>query len=70
MLVKRVRDRIFETTKTKATSTTRIWRRFNEFYGDFMMAVNKSVYSETDVQEMPIIEFIAFIKEWKTTELS
>lgn len=70
MLVRKVRDWIFETTNTKATSTTRIWRRFNEFYCDFMMAVNKSGYSETEVQEMPIIEFITFIKEWKTTELS
>jgi len=34
MLVRRVRDWIFETTNTKATSTTRIWQRFNEFYCD------------------------------------
>lgn len=64
-MIRRVRDWIVETTRSKAPSGTGIWHRFNVFYTDFIAAVKKSGYVEKDIQEMPVVESIGFIKDWK-----
>ncbi|HWP91684.1 MAG TPA: hypothetical protein VNN20_05760 [Thermodesulfobacteriota bacterium] len=64
-LIRRVRDWIVETARSNASSGTHIWHRFNVFYKDFVAALKKSDYAEKDIEEMPVVEFIDFIKEWK-----
>lgn len=64
-LIRRVRDWIVETTSSKAPSGTRIWHRFNVFYTDFIAALRKSDYAEKDIEEMPVVEFIGFVKDWE-----
>lgn len=64
-LIRVVRDWILETTNTQVLSGTRIWQRFNEFYGFFEITTKDLGYTEKDIEEMPVIEFLDFVKNWK-----
>lgn len=67
-LVRRVRN-WFSNQRSQASpplhSGTMVWQRFNEFYGSFEVAARAAGYHEDDLTEMPILEFIAFIKRWR-----
>lgn len=58
------RDWIFETSKNKIPSGTRIWRRFNEFYSNLSISAKTLDREDKEIEEMPVTEFIVLIKHW------
>lgn len=65
-LVRVVRNWIYSNTEKKYISPgAKIWQLYNEFYSNFEISVQDSGFSEKDIEEMSIIEFIYFIKVWK-----
>ena len=44
----------------------RLWQFYNEFYAAFEEACERADYDEQDVRDMPIEEYVRFIKEWIT----
>jgi len=64
ILVRRVRNWVYETTNHKVSSGTIIWRRYSAFYNHFEIVTGESAYDTEDIEEMPDIEFIDLIKEW------
>jgi hypothetical protein len=67
-LVRRVRNWFYNQrsqARAPIQSGTMAWQRFNEFYGNFGLATQAAGYHEDDLIEMPVTEFIAFIKRWR-----
>lgn len=63
-LVRRTRDWIRTIVNFNIPSGTRLWRRFNEFYADFIETCENLEYNEEDIEGMPEPEYITFVKEW------
>jgi hypothetical protein len=65
-LVRRVRNWILvlKTTKNRLRSPAKIWQRFNEFLSHFEIATKELGFSKKDIEEMPVAEFMGFIKDW------
>lgn len=64
-LVRQVRDWISITSKKKRIEgPTLLWQRFNEFYSHFHKAAKDAGWSERDIEKMPDIEFISYIRDW------
>jgi len=64
-LVRHVRNWLYGNATEPMQSGTMMWRRFNEFYGNFSIATQTLGYNEDDLAEMPVAEFIEFIQAWK-----
>ncbi len=64
-IVRSVRNWICENIDTDVLSATRIWQRYNEFYGDFEVLMKEGGFSRKDIKDMPDSEFIGFITKWK-----
>ncbi len=63
-LVRQVRNWIQTQGDRRISSFTVIWLRFNEFYAEFKHMCEKYQYSNEDIEDMPLMEYIFFIKEW------
>jgi len=63
-LVRHVRDWILEDTGRRILSTTRIWQRYSEFYGRFEETLKEEGYSDTDIEDISVLEFIEPAKSW------
>lgn len=66
-LVKCVRDWVVETVSTSGVpSASRIWQRLTDFHGALAPALAEQGYTQNEFEEMPVPEFIRFIKEWRS----
>lgn len=64
-VVRAVRDWFVETVGlTRVASATQVWYRFTEFASDFYDARKADGYSDTDLNMMPVPEYIEFIRSW------
>ncbi|MFQ6032650.1 MAG: hypothetical protein ACE5K2_06990 [Candidatus Zixiibacteriota bacterium] len=63
-LVRGVRNWIFGNVKKGIRSGTKIWQRYNEFLFSFESSVKRMGFTKKDIDEMPVVEFIYFIKSW------
>lgn len=65
ILVRHVRDWILENTGRRVLSATRIWRRYNEFYSRFEETLKEAGYSDTDIEDISVFEFIELARNWR-----
>jgi hypothetical protein len=64
-LVRAVRSWFIETVGLRnIDSATVIWYRFTDFMTDFYETRTSQGFSDRDLEEMPVVEFIHFIQEW------
>lgn len=63
-LIRNTRNWILTTTNVNLPSANHIWRDFNIFYTNFIATCRELDYDEKDMDEMPIIEYIYYIKQW------
>ena len=63
-LVKHIRNWLVENGLRNAPSPTRIWYLFIDFISDFDERRRIEGFTKEDIYEMPINEFINYIKEW------
>jgi hypothetical protein len=64
-MVRAVRSWFIETVGLRnLNSPTVIWYRFNDFMSDFYETRTSQGFSDRDLEEMPVVEFIHFIEEW------
>lgn len=63
-LIRQLRNWIQANIGSMLKSGTKIWRRFNEFVADFEATCDALEYDEQDREDMPTVEYIAFVKEW------
>jgi len=66
ILIRKLRNWIRSTTKKPIPGANKIWQDYNIFYSDLIKTLNKRGFDEDDIEEMPITEFIYFLKEWIT----
>jgi len=64
-LVRTVRNWIFENVRKNIRSGTKIWQRYNKFLSSFESSAKDEGFSKKDIDEMPVAEFIYFVKSWK-----
>lgn len=65
-LVRNVRNWIRELAGNSIPSPDKIWIRYNTFYAHFELATKEAGFRKKTIEEMPIIEFIEYIKAWKS----
>jgi len=63
-LVRNVRNWIFDNVRQGIRSGTKIWQRYNKFLSSFESSVKDEGFTKKDIDEMPVAEFIYFIKSW------
>ena len=63
-LVRNVRNWIFDNVRKNIRSKTIIWRRYNKFLTSFENSVKVEGFTKKDIDEMPVTEFVYFIKSW------
>lgn len=63
-LVRNVRNWIFDNVRRNIRSKTIIWRRYNKFLTSFENSVKVEGFTKKDIDEMPVTEFVYFIKSW------
>jgi hypothetical protein len=64
-LIRAVRSWFIETVGLRALdSATVMWYRFTDFMSDFYEKRASQGFSDQDLEEMPVAEFIHFIREW------
>ncbi|NJL27953.1 MAG: hypothetical protein HC897_08665 [Thermoanaerobaculia bacterium] len=67
-VVRAVRNWFVETVHQKSTpSPSAIWLRFADFTSDFYDARKAQGYSERDLNMMPVLEYVRFIRSWFET---
>lgn len=69
-LIRKVRNWFRETLNKSVPSGNTIWQDYNEFYDDFLTATKKEGYDEKDLGDMPIIEFIDYMNNWKWSKIN
>jgi hypothetical protein len=62
--VKQVRHWLRINCAPTIPSGNSVWQSFNEFYTDFEEACNKANYDESDMNEMPVSEYLDFVVRW------
>jgi hypothetical protein len=62
-LIKQLRT-WFVRNGTTLPSGSKIWISFNEFYEAFQMQASEQGYTGEDIDEMPVSEFINFVREF------
>lgn len=63
-LVRQIRNWFVRVTNTSKDSGNLIWMKYNEFLGDFKEIMNNGHFSDKDIKEMPLSEYISNIKSW------
>ena len=65
MLVKKVRN-WFSTIDTTYNypSANVILVAYNQFYDDIVSTLSKNGFTEKEIEEMPVSDFIKFTKDW------
>ena len=63
-LVQNVRNWIFDIVRKNIRSGTKIWQRYNKFLSSFESSARDEGFTQKDIDEMPMAEFIYFIKSW------
>ena len=63
-VVKQVRNWLRITCAPTVPSGNSVWQSFNEFYADFEEACNQANYDESDMNEMPVTEYLDFVNRW------
>ena len=53
--------------KTHIPGQGAIWNAYNQFIDDLTNALKKEKYSEQEIHEIPIGEFIKFANDWITS---
>jgi hypothetical protein len=64
MLVRNVRNWIFDNVRKDIRSATKIWQRYNKFLSSFESSVKDEGFTKKDIDEMPVTEIIYFIRSW------
>lgn len=64
VLLKKVRNWISAVTGKSLSGPKEIWENFNFFYDEFVDAYKKKYFDDDEVVDMPIVEYIDFVKEW------
>lgn len=63
-LIREVRNWIRTTVKKSISAAYKIWIDFNIFYDYMVHTCKKDGYDDQDIEQMPITEYIDFIKQW------
>ncbi len=64
-IVREVRNWFVESAGlSKVASATKIWYEFNDFMSDFYDKRKSESFTDEDLQMMPIVEYIAFVRTW------
>ena len=63
-LTRSVRNWIFDNVRKDIRSGTKIWQRYNKFSSNFESSALDEGFTKKDIDEMPVTEFIYFIKSW------
>jgi hypothetical protein len=63
-IVLRVRNWISDNVRKNIRSATKIWQRYNKFLASFESSAKDEGFTKEDIDEMPVAEFIYFIKSW------
>lgn len=64
-VVRAVRDWFVETVGLRGiASPTVIWYQFTDFAYDFYVTRERDGFSERDLNMMPVVEYVDFIKRW------
>jgi hypothetical protein len=69
-VVKCVRNWFAENGFKKLPSTTVIWYNFTDFMDDYFERRIKEGFSKKDIYDMPTIEMINYMCDWKKTKIS
>jgi hypothetical protein len=63
-LIREVRNWIRTQKNEPIPSAHKIWRNFNIFHIYFIEKCERKGYDSVDIEQMPITEYIYFVKEW------
>jgi hypothetical protein len=63
-LIRGVRNWILENVRKDIRSGTKIWQRYNEYLFSFESSAKSMSFTKRDFDEMPVAEFIYFIRSW------
>lgn len=64
ILVRNVRNWIFDNVRKDIRSGTKIWQRYNKFLSGFESSLKDEGFTKKDIDEMRVAEFIYFIESW------
>lgn len=62
--IRSVRNWLRKNEDQNIPSANKIWRLYNEFYGDFYQLMEDEEFSKKDINEMPWDEFFYYIENW------
>jgi len=62
--IRQIRNWFVENGLRNAPSATTIWYRFTDFITDFHKERESEGFEEEDIYEMPVPEYLGFIKKW------
>jgi hypothetical protein len=63
-LIRNLRNWIRTIAKVKLNSANHIWNNFNIFSAHLIEKCREEEFDDQDIEEMPVLEYIYFIKEW------
>lgn len=63
-LIRKLRNWFSENGVQNIESATAIWYKFNDFMSDFYESRKKQNFSDEDIYEIPIPEYVNSIKKW------
>jgi len=63
-IIRAIRNYFVENGLRNAESPTQIWYLFTDFMSDFYFEREQEGFSDEDIYEMPIAEFISYINNW------
>ena len=63
-VVRNIRNWFYDAGLRNIPTGTQIWYKFSSFISDFHVRRKKEGYSEDDIYEMPVCEYIEFVKLW------
>lgn len=63
-LIKKIRNWLQTSCGLKLPSGNHLWQLFNEFYTAFVVSCCDAGYDEADMNEMPVSEYVNYVKDW------
>ncbi|MFC1970877.1 hypothetical protein ACFLV0_02940 [Chloroflexota bacterium] len=63
-IIREVRNWFVTNELGTSSSAAKIWEDFNEFMADFYQQRGENGFKDTDLEMMPVPEYVTFAKEW------